>query len=178
MTSLLGPGICRPGNRALRFLLRSLQYPPGEYVSRASRVLAGGRSRPPLRTLETDAGPLGAFQITFVAKQNPRQRMRDWFWTLHRGERIEFEQTPPSRLLVDFVDSHEANIGTVQELAVSTERPKQESGMRITDLIAALERIKAEQGNLPSLRRRPCLDGGSPCRGEADPPVPGPSCRP
>jgi len=125
------------------------QYPPGDHVSRAQRSLPAAGPDQPLRTVEIDCGPLwGAYRITFKAKQNPRQGMRNWFWTMERGERIELGQPAPGGVVVDFVVGPGAEAGTIEEPAVSTEQPKPGSGMKITDLIAALERIKAEYGNL------------------------------
>jgi len=125
------------------------QYPPGDHVSRAQRTLPAAGPDQSLRTVEIDCGPLwGAYRITFIAKQNPRQGMRNWFWSLHRGERIDIGQPAPNGVVVDLVVGHGGDAGTIEEPAVLTEQPKPESGMKITDLIASLERIKAEHGNL------------------------------
>jgi len=126
------------------------QYPPGDHVSRAQRTLRAAGPDQSLRTVEIDCGPLwGAYRITFIAKQNPRKGMRNWFWSMHRGERIEFGQPVPDSVVVDFVVGHDgSDAGTIEEPPVSTEQLKPESGMKITDLIGALERIKAEHGNL------------------------------
>lgn len=131
------------------------QYPPGEYVSRAQQTLPAADPDQPLRTVDIDCGPLwGAFRITFIAKRNPREGMRNWFWAMHKGERIDFSQPAsqpaPSGGVVDFVVVHEADAGTAAEPAVSSDGAKPQAGndMKITDLIAALERIKAEHGNL------------------------------
>ena len=127
------------------------QYPPGEYVSRALQTLPAAGPDQPLKTVDIDCGPLwGAFRITFIAKRNPRQGMRNWFWMMHKGERIDFSPPASSGGVVDFVVVHEANVGTAAEPGVSSDRAKPQAGsdMTITDLIAAVERIKAEHGNL------------------------------
>lgn len=113
------------------------QYPPGEYVSRARQTLLAPGPDQPLRTVEIDCGPGGAYRITFIAKQNPRRGMRNWFWTMHRGERIELGQPAPDGAVVDFVVVHEANAGTAAQPALSTEGPKPqlERAMKITGLL-------------------------------------------
>ena len=65
------------------------QYPPGEYVSLAMKGLPGPRPDSVLQRVEIDAGRWGRYRITFIAVQNPRRGMRNWFWTMHAGERLE-----------------------------------------------------------------------------------------
>jgi hypothetical protein len=50
---------------------------------------APGPDVPP-QTVVVDAAKLwGRYLITFVAKPNPRQGMRNfWFWTMAKGERL------------------------------------------------------------------------------------------
>jgi hypothetical protein len=76
--------------------------------------------------------------------------MRNWFWAMHKGERIDFGQPAPNGGVVNFVVVHKANAGTTAEPAVSSDGAKPQAGsdMKITDLVAALERIKAEHGDL------------------------------
>jgi len=65
------------------------QFPPGNYLSKAMQSLpaAGPDSQP--QTVEIDARPgWGLYRVTFIAKQNPRQGMRSWFWTMESGERL------------------------------------------------------------------------------------------
>ena len=134
------------------------QYPPGEYVSRAKQALPAAGPDQPLRTVEIDAGSLwGVYRITFRARQNPRQGMRNWFWAMERGERIEFVKPAPSGGVVDFVVSHESDAGTAAAAAILSDGPKPlaESALKITDLIAALERIKAEYGDLTVAEEKP-----------------------
>ena len=67
------------------------QYPPGNYLGLAmSKLPAPGADVPP-QTIVLDAGPLwGSYRITFVAKRNPRQGMRNfWFWTMQSGAKLE-----------------------------------------------------------------------------------------
>ena len=66
------------------------QYPPGDFIGTAVKTLPEPGPDVPLQTVEINAGSLwGRYCVTFVAKRNPRQGMRSWFWTMHGGERIE-----------------------------------------------------------------------------------------
>jgi hypothetical protein len=135
------------------------EYPPGEYISYAKQSLPTPGPDLPPQTVLVNAGPLwGAFWITFAAKRNPRQGMRHyWFWTMESGERIERIGHPAPGGVVDFVLCHKTDAGTVGQPAVSSDQPKPhpESALRITTLITALERIKAEHGNLTVAEEKP-----------------------
>lgn len=65
------------------------EYPPSEYIAIAMRGLpAPGPDAPPY-TVGIDAGKLwGHYQVTFVAKQNPRKGMRTWFWSMESGKQV------------------------------------------------------------------------------------------
>ena len=136
-------------------------YPPGEYVSHAKQSLPEPGPDLPPKTVLVNAGPLwGHYRITFVAKRNPRQGMRHfWYWSMDSGERIEFSQ-PASRgglreVVVGAV--HEADHDIPKQPAVSSNwpKPQPESTVKITDLIAALARIRAEHGDLTVAEEKP-----------------------
>lgn len=104
------------------------------------------RLRPRLHgRLRLTAAALGSLQDTFIAKRNPRQGLRNWFWSMECGERIR--QPAPSGV-VDFIVSHDLDAGMAEPPAVLCDgpKPRPESVVKITDLIAALERIKAKHG--------------------------------
>jgi hypothetical protein len=65
------------------------QYPPGFYVSEGKKGLPTPGADSVLQTGELDAGPWGWYRINYVAVQDPRQGMRNWFWTLHGGGRLD-----------------------------------------------------------------------------------------
>jgi hypothetical protein len=102
----------------------------------------------------------GTYRITFVAKRNPRQGMRHyWFWTMDSGERIESSQPAPRGGLREVIVGavHEADHDIPEQPAVSSNwpKPQPESTVKITDLIAALERIRAEHGDLTVAEEKP-----------------------
>ena len=66
------------------------QFPPGHYIATAmNRLPPPGPDLPP-QTVEIDAGPRwGRYRVTFAVKRNPRQGMRDWFWVMDTGTRLD-----------------------------------------------------------------------------------------
>ncbi len=66
------------------------QYPPGHFIAAAMKTLPPAGPDLPAQTVEIDAKPLwGLYRVTFVSRQNPRQGMRSWFWTMETGERLK-----------------------------------------------------------------------------------------
>ena len=64
------------------------QFPKSNYLAAAIKdLLPAGPNIPP-QTIEIDAGAMGRYRVTFVARQNPGQRRSAWFWGVDRGERI------------------------------------------------------------------------------------------
>ena len=66
------------------------EYPPGEYVGEAMKALPPPAPDVAPHTVVINAGEFwGRYQVTFVAKRNPRQGMRSWFWTVESGQRLD-----------------------------------------------------------------------------------------
>jgi hypothetical protein len=64
------------------------QFPKSNYLAAAIKdLLPAGPNTPP-QTIEIDAGAMGRYRVTFVARQNPGQRTSAWFWGVDCGERI------------------------------------------------------------------------------------------
>jgi hypothetical protein len=82
-----------------------------------------------------------------------------WFWTMESGARIEFGEPPPGGGLGDVVVGavHGADTDTPVQPAVSSSRskPQSESTVKISNLIARLEAIKAEHGDLTCAEEAP-----------------------
>ena len=64
------------------------QFPKSNYLAAAIKDLVPAGPNIPPQKIEIDAGPMGRYRVTFVARQNPCQRTSAWFWGVDRGERI------------------------------------------------------------------------------------------
>ena len=64
------------------------QFPTSNYLAAAIKnLLLAGPNVPP-QTIEIDAGAMGRYRVTFVARQNPSRSTPAWFWGVESGERI------------------------------------------------------------------------------------------
>jgi hypothetical protein len=65
------------------------EFPPGSFIAKAMKTLPPAGPDVAPQTVEIDARPgWGLYRVTFIARRNPRQGMRNWFWVMDTGERI------------------------------------------------------------------------------------------
>jgi len=64
------------------------QFPTSNYLAAAIKHLVPAGPNTPPETVEIDAGAMGRYRVTFVARQNPGRRTSSWFWGVDGGERI------------------------------------------------------------------------------------------
>jgi len=77
------------------------QFPTTDYLSAAIKKLPHANSSIPPQTVEIDAGAMGRYRVTFVARQNTARRTSTWFWGVESGERIQAGQVGAAEELRD-----------------------------------------------------------------------------
>jgi len=63
------------------------QFPTSNYLAAAIKGLVPAGPNTPPETVEIDAGAMGRYRVTFVARQNPGGSTSAWFWGVDSGER-------------------------------------------------------------------------------------------
>jgi len=77
------------------------QFPTTNHLSAAIKKLPPPGPDIVPQTVEIDAGAMGRYRVTFVARQNTGLRTSTWFWGVESGERVQGGQVGAPEELQD-----------------------------------------------------------------------------